>query len=222
MAEALLLSLRLGILSAALCLALALPLAFLFEGRRGPIALALEALISLPMVLPPVVLGFYLLLLLSRDGPVGAFFEGSLGLRLAFSFPGILIATVVSSLPLMYQALRNGLAGLDPRIWEASASLGKGRLETYLRVALPAMPQALASGLLLCAAHAMGEFGAIVMVGGSVAGETKTASVAIFEAVEALDYEAAGWASFVLAGASYALVLAIRLLGKDGRPRRWK
>jgi molybdate transport system permease protein len=223
MLQAIVLSLELGACSALVCFLIALPLAYLFEGKKGILPMAAESFVVLPMVLPPTVLGFYCLLALAPDGFIGYPAQRLLGLRLAFSFPGILFASCVSSLPFMFRSLRSGLGGIPARLWEAAACLGKGRFVAYLRVILPSMPEAIVSGFLLCFAHAMGEFGVIVMVGGSIPGQTRTASIAIFEAAESLNFGRAGMASLALAGLSYLVLLCLRIAssGKNERSPAW-
>ena len=148
----------------------------------------LESIISLPLVLPPSVLGFYLLIFLSPYSFFGKFIEELFGVRLVFNFTGLVVASCIYSLPFMFGPIYAGLNSLKKSLFEASCSLGKSKLTTIFRVILPSIRSNLLTAIVVSFAHTMGEFGVVLMIGGSVAGESKVASIAIFEAVEMLDY----------------------------------
>ena len=148
----------------------------------------LESIISLPLVLPPSVLGFYLLIFLSPYSFFGKFIEELFGVRLVFNFAGLVVASCIYSLPFMFGPIYAGLNSLKRSLFEASYSLGKSRLTTIFRVILPSIRSNLLTAIVVSFAHTMGEFGVVLMIGGSVAGESKVASIAIFAAVEMLDY----------------------------------
>jgi len=148
----------------------------------------LESIISLPLVLPPSVLGFYLLIFLSPYSAFGKFIEELFGVRLVFNFTGLVVASCIYSLPFMFGPIYAGLNSLKKSLSEASYSLGKSKLTTIFRVILPSIRSNLLTAIVVSFAHTMGEFGVVLMIGGSVAGESKVASIAIFEAVEMLDY----------------------------------
>ena len=148
----------------------------------------LESIISLPLVLPPGVLGFYLLIFLSPYSFFGKFIEELFGVRLVFNFTGLVVASCIYSLPFMFGPIYAGLNSLKKSLFEASYSLGKSKLTTIFRVILPSIRSNLLTAIVVSFAHTMGEFGVVLMIGGSVAGESKVASIAIFEAVEMLDY----------------------------------
>jgi molybdate transport system permease protein len=207
-----LVSLRLGAWVTAILLTICFPLAWSLARARGPWAIWVESLVSLPLVLSPTVLGFYLLAAFSPRGPVGSFLLSSFGLRLAFSFPGIVLGGCVSGLPFMLTALKAGISGVSRNVVEASYSLGKGRIETAFRVVIPNMKGAFVAGLVTTFAHAIGEFGIVLMIGGSIPGATRTVSIAVYERVEALDFAGAQAYAIVLVVASYAAVLAINAL----------
>ena len=207
-----LVSLRLGAWVTLLLLALCFPLAWAFANARGRWLVFVEALTSLPLVLAPTVLGFYLLVTLSPKSPIGAFFQSVFGLRIAFSFVGIVAGGCVSGLPFMLTSLKTGILGVPRSLLEASYTLGKGPLETALRVVLPNMRAALFGGIVTTFAHAIGEFGIVLMIGGSIPGVTKTVSIAVYERVEALDFPGAQAYAIVLVAASYAAVLALNLM----------
>ena len=148
----------------------------------------LESIISLPLVLPPSVLGFYLLIFLSPYSFFGKFIEELFGVRLVFNFTGLVVASCIYSLPFMFGPIYAGLNSLKKSLFEASYSLGKSKFTTIFRVILPSIRSNLLTAIVISFAHTMGEFGVVLMIGGSVAGESKVASIAIFEAVEMLDY----------------------------------
>jgi molybdate transport system permease protein len=212
-------SLQLGLWVSVILVVVAFPLAWLFAFSRRGWVLWLESVFSLPLVLAPTVMGFYLLLFLSPNGPVGKFFLDTFGLRLAFSFPGIVLAGCVSSVPFMLSGLKTGLAGVPASLLEASATLGKGRAETFWRVVLPNMKGGLLSGVILTFAHTLGEFGVVLMIGGSLPGVTKVVSIAIYERVEALDFGAAHLYALVLILVAYPGVLLLNHLQRRGARR---
>jgi len=187
-------------------LVVAFPLAWLFAYSRRAWVAWLESLLTLPLVLSPTVLGFYLLLFL---GPLG----------LAFSFPAIVVAGCVSSLPLMLSSLKTGLAGVPPSLREASATLGKGKAETFLRIVLPNMKTGLLSGIVLTFAHTLGEFGVVLMIGGSLPGVTKVVSIAIYEKVETLDFASAHAYALELILVSYPALLLLNFAQRRAAKR---
>ncbi len=205
-------SFQLGLWVTGLLLVIAFPLAWLFAFSKRGWVVWLESFLSLPMVLAPTVMGFYLLLFLSPNGPVGKFFLDTFGLRLAFSFPGIVFAGCVSSLPFMIAGLKTGLLGVPPSLLEASYTLGKGKWETLWRVVLPNMKAGLVSGMVLTFAHTIGEFGVVLMIGGSLPGVTKVVSIAIYEKVESLDFATAHLYALVLILVAYPGMLLLNQL----------
>lgn len=210
------LSLKLAALTTGALLLLGLPIAawLAFGKARGKFLV--EALVSLPLVLPPTVLGFCLLVALGPRSPLGALWEQVMGRPLAFSFQGLLLASILYSLPFAVQPFAAGFAAVDRRLLEASACLGSGRLRSFLRVVLPLSWPALLAGSILSFAHTLGEFGVVLMVGGNLPGETRTVSIAIYDAVQTLDYATAGRTALALLAFSF-LVLALTY----GLQRRW-
>lgn len=160
------------------------------------------------MVLPPTVLGFYVLLLLGPNGPLGRAAESLFGARLPFTFEGLLVASVLYSLPFAVQPFAASFAAVDRAYLDAAASLGASRLSTFLRVVVPLSRAGIVTGLVLSFAHTLGEFGVVLMVGGNIPGETRTVSVAIYDDVQGLDYASAGATSLVLLAVSFG-VLAV-------------
>ena len=179
-----LLSFKLAGLTTCILFILCLPLAWWLSQTRSKSKPILEAITALPIVLPPSVLGFYILIALSQNSPIGAFFHEYFGVRLVFNFTGLVIASSFYSLPFMVQPLQGGFESINKNMLEASYISGKGKLETILRVALPNMKPALITAIIVTFAHTVGEFGVVLMVGGSIPGETKVASVAIYEVVK--------------------------------------
>ena len=212
-------SLRLGLWVTGILLLVCFPLAWALSRARGGWAIWLESLVSLPLFLSPTVLGFYLLLALSPRMPFGRFMESAFHIRLAFSFAGITIGGCVSGMPFMLTALKSGMMGVSDNLVEASYTLGKGRIETIVRVVIPNMKAALLAGIITAFAHAMGEFGVMYMIGGSVPGKTRVVSIAIYERVEALDYAGAGAYALLLLAGSYIAIFAMNVLQRKGSRR---
>ena len=215
--EAIRLSLRLAGLSVALLVpigvALAWPLVF---GRfRGKVLL--EALTSIPLVLPPTVLGFYLIVALGPRSPLGQAWEQLTGARLVFSFQGLLLAQVVTNLPFFLQPLVASLGGVDRKLLEVARTLGSGPTGAYFRVALPLAWRGLLSGLILSFAHAIGEFGVVLMVGGNLPGKTRTASIALFDQVQSFDLAGANRTALLLLGFAFVVLASTAWL--RGRER---
>jgi len=192
-----------------LLLLIGLPVAYLLAYKRFFLKSLLEALISMPMVLPPTVLGFYLLMAYSPDHALGRWWEQVFDARLAFSFEGVLLASVVFGLPFMVQPLQNGFLAIPKSLREASATLGKSSVTTFVRVLLPNMIPSLVTALAMTFAHCIGEFGVVIMVGGNMPGETRVASIAIYDEVQALNYETANRYSLVLFLVSLVLLTLI-------------
>jgi len=203
------LSFKLAGATTAILFALALPVAWWLARTRTRLKPVLEALVSLPIVLPPSVLGFYILWALAPNSPLGAFFEEHLGVKLVFSFTGLVVASCLYSFPFMVQPLQSGFESLNRHMLEASALAGKSGWQTLLFVALPNIKPSLLTALIVTFAHTVGEFGVVLMVGGSIPGETKVASVAIYEFVEIMDYKNAHIYSAVMVALSFAVLLAV-------------
>ncbi len=212
---ALQLSLELAALTTVVLLALGLPIAWWITTTTWRGKVAVEAVVALPLVLPPTVLGFYLLVLLGPRSPAGQAWIALTGHPLAFTFGGLLVASVVYSLPFAVQPFAAALAAVDRRLVEASFTLGVSRLGTFRRVSLPLAAPGIVAGAVLTFAHALGEFGIVLMVGGNIAGRTRTLSISIYDSVEQLDYAAAARTSLFLLAVSFAvLVVTYALRGR--------
>ena len=179
-------------------LVIGFPIAYLLAYRRFPLKAVVEALISMPLVLPPTVLGFYMMVAYSPQNGFGRFLVEHFNTRLAFSFEGVLIASVIFSLPFMIQPLQNGLTGIPKSYREASYTLGKSEFTTFIRVLIPNMIPSIITAVAMTFAHCLGEFGVVIMVGGNMPGETRVASIAIYDEVQAMNYHAANQYSFIL------------------------
>ena len=203
------LTFKLATITSLILLVIALPLAYWlafgkFKGRG-----IIESLIGMPLVLPPSVIGFYLLLAFSPSYWFGAWIESVFGLRLVFSFPGLVIASVLYSLPFMVYPIRAGLQSLPASLREASYTLGKNEWETFFKVLLPNCKPAILTAFVITFAHTVGEFGVVLMIGGNIPGVTKVASVAIYNEVEALNYGAANEYAMVLFAITFVILLLV-------------
>ena len=217
-AAALRLSFALATATTLALLVIGLPLAQWLATSRRSWKIAVEAAVALPLVLPPTVLGFYLLVVFSPRSAVGRAFESILGHPLAFSFEGLLVASILYGLPFSVQPFTAALGGIDRRLTEASRALGASPLRTFARVTLPLAAPGIAAGCVLSFAHTLGEFGVVLMVGGNLPGRTRTLSIAIFDAVEALDYEAANRTALLLLAVSFAVLLLTYTLRRRVQP----
>jgi len=189
--EALLLSIRLSLTVSAILFAIGVPLAYWLTFSRWPAKFLIEAIVALPLVLPPTVLGFYLLVAMGSQGPLGRFWQTAFGHGLAFTFTGLVIASVLYSLPFTVQPLVASFESVDRKLLEASAVLGASRLRTFFRVILPLSIPGVISAIVLSFAHTLGEFGVVLMVGGNLAGATRTVSIEIYDRVQSMDYASA-------------------------------
>ena len=204
-----LLSFKLAGLTTFILFVLALPLAWWLSQTSSKSKPIIEAITALPIVLPPSVLGFYLLVVLSPNSALGGFFEDIFGLKLVFSFTGLVVASCFYSLPFMVQPLQSGFESLNKHMIEASYLAGKSKIQTVLKVALPNIKPSLITALIITFAHTVGEFGVVLMVGGSIPEETKVASVAIYEMVEMMEYGKAHIYSGIMLGMSFLVLLAV-------------
>lgn len=184
-------TLQVAALTVIVLLVLSMPLAWWLANTRSRFKVAIESVTALPLVLPPTVLGFYLLLLLGPNGPAGQFWTVLTGSPLAFSFAGLIVASCVYSLPFVVQPLQAAFESMDKRSVEAAWTLGASRSRTFLLVIIPQIRRGLLTAVVLGFAHTLGEFGVVLMVGGNIPDETQVISIAIYELVEILDYESA-------------------------------
>jgi molybdate transport system permease protein len=208
----LILSLQLAGVTTIFLLIVGTPLAFflVFTPLRGK--LFLESLLGLPLVLPPTVFGFFLLMVMGPEGVVGRLHQAAAGKPLIFTFGGIVLAAMLHGIPYVVQPLRGTFAKLDHRLLESASVLGCSRVGSFFRVVLPNSLPGIAGAAILAFAHTMGEFGVILMVGGSIPAETRVASIAIYEYVEAMRYQEAWQLSLALLFISYLILLGVNFL----------
>jgi molybdate transport system permease protein len=218
--QAVALSVRLALATTLVLLVVAVPLAGWLSFTRRRWAVLVEAVVALPLVLPPTVLGYYVLVALGSRSPVGRWWEDVTGSPLAFSFNGLLVASVLHSLPFAVQPLLASFAGVDRRLLEASGVLGHSAASTLLRVVVPLSGAGLATAAVLTFAHTVGEFGVVLMVGGNIPGETRTVSIAVYDSVQAFDYATAGRTSLVLLAFSLVVLTALYALQRGRTDRR--
>jgi molybdate transport system permease protein len=211
------LSFRLALTTTAILLLFAVPLANWLAHTRNRLRAAIEAAISLPLVLPPSVLGFYLLLAFSPSNAVGRFLEHHFNLRLVFSFPGLVIASLIYSLPFMVNPILSGLKGLPLSLRDASSTLGKSAFTTLLKVQLPNIRPSMLTGVVLSFAHTIGEFGVVLMIGGNIPGQTRVASLAIYDEVQSLHYHEANRYALLLFVFSFIILLTVYLVNQHSR-----
>ncbi len=213
------LTLRLAAVVTALLLVLGTPLAWWLARTRSRLAPAVEAVTALPLVLPPTVLGFYLLLVFNPTAPLGSFWVSLTGQTLTFSFAGLVLASLLYSLPFTVQPLQSAFTTLGRAPLETAASLGAGPLDAFLTVAAPLAIRGYLTAAVLTFAHTLGEFGVVLMVGGNIPGQTRVISIAIYEEVETLDYVSAHLLSGILLALSFLILLALYVLNARDRGR---
>jgi molybdate transport system permease protein len=213
------LSFKLAFVTTVILFFISMPLAWYLSQTRSRVKPLLEAITALPLVLPPSVLGFYILWALSQNSAFGAFLEEQFGIQLVFNFTGLVVASCFYSLPFMVQPLQSGFESLNKNMLEASYISGKSKLTTILKVALPNMKPALLTAIIVTFAHTVGEFGVVLMVGGSIPGETKVASVAIYEMVEIMDYSSAHIYSIIMLIMSFVVLLSVYIFNQKHSKR---
>ena len=211
------LTFKLATVTTVILFLLSVPLAYWLTYSRYKIKYVIEALVSLPLILPPSVLGFYLLLAFSPQNAFGKFLEQYFDLRLVFTFEGLIVASIIYSLPFMVQPIHNGLKLLPLSLVEASYTLGKGRLTTLLRVLLPNIRTSLITAFVLSFAHTVGEFGVVLMVGGNIPRETRVVSIALYDEVEAMNYEQANLYAITLLLFAFLTLLIVYLVNYRSR-----
>ena len=207
-------SFKLAFFTTLILFVIALPLSWYLSQTKSKYKPFIEAITALPIVLPPSVLGFYILWALSYNSPIGAFFEETFGIKLVFNFAGLVIASCFYSLPFMVQPMQSGFESLNKNMLEASFVAGKGKIETIFKIAIPNIKPALLTAIIVTFAHTVGEFGVVLMVGGSIPGETKVASVAIYEFVEIMDYTQAHIYSAIMIVISFLVLLSVYIFNQ--------
>jgi len=220
--QPLILTFKLALITTLLLLIISTPLAYWLAYTKSRIKPIVETLVSMPLILPPTVLGFYLLIAFSPANDFGSFLSNWFGIKLIFSFEGLVIGSVIYSLPFMVHPIQSGFSNLTASISEASYVLGKSRSTTLFKVLLPNIKPSLLTGIVLAFAHTIGEFGVVLMIGGNIPGRTKVASIAIFDEVESLNYSNANWYSFILFAITFIILLTVFLINGGYLKRFWK
>ena len=208
----LILTFKLALITTILLLVIAIPLSYWLAYTKSKVKPVIETLVSMPLVLPPTVLGFYMLIAFSPSNAFGNWLDEWLGLRLVFSFEGLILASIIYSLPFMVHPLQSGFSNLSISLKEASYVLGKSKLTTLFKVLLPNLKTSLLTGIVLAFAHTIGEFGVVLMIGGNISGKTKVASIAIYDEVESLNYDAANTYSLILFAITFVILLMVYLV----------
>ncbi len=218
----LLLTFELALVTTVVLLFISIPLAYWLSKTKSRFKPVLETLVSMPLVLPPTVLGFYFLVAFSPGNAFGNWLNNWLGIQLVFSFGGLVVASVIYSLPFMVQPIQAGLSALPASLPEAASILGKSKITTLFKVLLPNIKKSLLTGIVLAFAHTIGEFGVVLMIGGNIPGKTRVASIAIYDEVEALNYEAANFYSLTLFAITFIILLIVYLVNGGYLKRFWK
>jgi molybdate transport system permease protein len=208
---------RLAFVTSCVLLVLGVPLAWWLATTSWRGRVLVESIVALPLVLPPTVIGFYVLVGLGSNSPLGRWFEALFGHPLPFSFAGLVVASVLYSLPFAVQPFTAGFRSVNRELLEAAWSIGATRFRTFLRIAIPLAWPGLLSGIVLSFAHTLGEFGVVLMVGGNIPGVTRTVSVSIYDAVQSLDYQSAGRTAMVLLLISFVVLSVTYALQRDLR-----
>jgi molybdate transport system permease protein len=200
--DALILSLKLAFLVSCVLLVLGFPLAYWMAFSRRRWKFLMESLVALPLVLPPTVLGFYLLVALGPQSPLGRLWREWTGHTLAFTFEGLVIGSILYSLPFAVQPITSSFVSIDPKLIAASSSLGASAFRTFFRITVPLAMPGILTGFVLAFAHTLGEFGVVLMIGGNIPGVTRTVSIAIYDEVQGLNYTSANQAALLLLAVS--------------------
>ncbi|WP_395008233.1 molybdate ABC transporter permease subunit [Undibacterium sp.] len=214
------LSFKLALITTSILFFIGLPIAYRLAFTQSRMKPLWEALVSMPLVLPPSVLGFYLLLMFNPQTGLAGWLHDQFDLSLSFSFLGILLGSIIFSLPFMVQALQAGLQNLPVELREAAYTLGQTKTQTLFKVLLPNMKASILSGVVLSFAHTIGEFGVVLMIGGNIPGVTRVASIAIYDEVESLQYASAHFYSLILVLLSFVILMAV-FIGKRRFPEKF-
>jgi len=218
----LLITIRLAFITTLILGVISIPIAHWLAFTKSKFKPIIETLVSMPLVLPPTVLGFYLLLAFSPSNAFGAWLDATFGLRLIFSFEGLVVASLIYSMPFMVHPLQSGFSQIPGSIIDAAYVLGKSKFVTLQKVLLPNIRPAILTGIVLTFAHTIGEFGVVLMIGGNIPGETKVASIAIYDEVESMNYANANTYSLILFSLAFVILLSVYLINGRGIKSLWK
>ncbi|TRX09138.1 molybdate ABC transporter permease subunit [Flavobacterium gawalongense] len=213
--EPLWLTAKLALITTIILLTVSIPLCYWLAYSKFKFKAAVEAIVSLPLVLPPSVLGFYLLLAFSPKNTFGKFLDQYFDAHLVFTFEGLIIASVLYSLPFMVHPIQSGLKNLPISLKEAAFTLGKSKFTTLTKILLPNIKSSILTGIVLTFAHTVGEFGVVLMIGGSIPGETKVMSIAIYDEVQSMNYYTANVYAAILFSFTFLILLGVYLLNNS-------
>ena len=208
------LTLKLASITTLVLLIIGLPLAYWLSKGRSIVKIILEAIITMPLVLPPSVLGFYLLLAFSPRHGVGKWLHDTFNLQFVFSFQGLILASVIYSMPFMIGPIKSALQQLPLSLSQASYTLGKTERQTFIYVLLPNIRASVLTAIILTFAHTLGEFGVVLMIGGNIPNVTRVASIAVYDSVENMDYSAANAYSLILFSITFIMVISVFVFNK--------
>jgi molybdate transport system permease protein len=215
--DPLVLTAKLALITTLILLIIAIPLCYWLTYSRFRFKAVIEAIISLPLVLPPSVLGFYILIAFSPENAFGKFLSEYFDIQLVFTFEGLILSSVLYSLPFMVNPIQSGLKNLPGTLQEASFTLGKSRLTTIIKIILPNIRASLVTGIIMTFAHTIGEFGVVLMVGGSIPKETKVVSIAIYDEVESMNYHSANVYAGILFAFSFLILLTVYVINNKSK-----
>ncbi|SFP95307.1 molybdate ABC transporter permease subunit [Hydrogenimonas thermophila] len=208
------LTFKLAVVTTVILLFIGIPLAYFLSTTKSRFKPVIETIVSMPLVLPPTVLGFYLLVAFSPENAFGRFWQETLGFRLTFTFEGLVLGSVLFSLPFMVHPIQSGLQNLPKTLTEAAQMLGKSKLTILFKVLLPNIKPSLLTGTVITFAHTVGEFGVVLMIGGNIPGVTRVASIAIYDEVEALNYDIANQYALILFAITFTILLVVYLVNR--------
>ena len=220
--SAIIVTIKLASLSTAILILIGTPLAWWLSQTRFKFKVIIEALIALPLILPPTVLGFYLLLTLGPNGPIGKFLESLGGSSIAFTFSGLVVGSVIYSLPFVVQPLQNSFSSVGRQPMEVAATLGASKIDRFFTVAIPLARSGFITAIVLGFAHTVGEFGVVLMIGGNIPGETGVLSIAIYDHVETMEYAKAHWLSAGLLIMSFLMLIFVYVFNRHFSIMRYK
>jgi molybdate transport system permease protein len=212
--SAIIVTIKLAIVSTSILILIGTPLAWWLSQTKFKFKAVFEAIIALPLILPPTVLGFYLLITLGSNGPIGKLLESLGGSSIAFTFTGLVIGSVIYSMPFVVQPLQNSFSSVGRKPLEVAATLGASKIDRFFSVAVPLSRSGFITAAVLGFAHTVGEFGVVLMIGGNIPGETGVVSIAIYDHVEAMEYGQAHWLAGGLLAISFLMLLFVYIINR--------
>ena len=212
--SAIIVTIKLAIVSTSILILIGTPIAWWLSQTKFKFKAVFEALIALPLILPPTVLGFYLLITLGSNGPIGKLLESLGGSSIAFTFTGLVIGSVIYSMPFVVQPLQNSFSSVGRKPLEVAATLGASKIDRFFSVAVPLSRSGFITAAVLGFAHTVGEFGVVLMIGGNIPGETGVVSIAIYDHVEAMEYGQAHWLAGGLLATSFLMLLFVYIINR--------